>query len=374
MSAGLYIHVPFCLSKCVYCDFYSLPGHDLIDKFTFSLEQEIKNYSEIWKDNDFDTLYFGGGTPSLLSPHSIAEIISAARKYFQLTDNAEITLECNPDDVNKKFAKLIKNAGVNRVSIGVQSLSDKRLNFLGRRHQAQTALDAIQTFIDAGIDNISVDMIYGLPGLTLSEWESELKMLLGYPVKHLSAYMLSVHENTPLNEKLLTGEIVLPGEEDLYKQYLSLISIANDKGFKQYEISNFAKEGCLSKHNIKYWKALPYLGLGPAAHSFDGSSRFWNPDRLDLYTSNFIEYLALRSTERLTEKEKFNEYVMNSLRTIDGLDIPYLKSNFKTFSDRFIISINDLKKSWITQNEKRLQLTTEGLFVSDYIIEKLMII
>ncbi len=372
MSAGLYIHVPFCKTRCIYCDFYS--DTNINSKaYISSLLKETEHYSGEWKDQTIDTLYFGGGTPSLLTTDEISSIINHVRNKFHFNENAEITLECNPDDIDEKYAENIAGAGVNRISIGVQSFDDEILKFLSRRHNAGQAIKAVEFFDCAGIKNISIDLIFGIPGLTSDGWKKQLSTAASLPVKHISAYMLTTHENTVLSRLQGENKIVMPGDEECFRQFKMTGEVLSEYGIRQYEISNFSFPGYESKHNIKYWYGKPYLGLGPSAHSYMPHKRSSNPGNTDLYMNHIDDFIKARNCEPSDEDQQYNEYVMNRLRTTKGLDMVVLGERFPDNLSVFKAEVDKMNPEWYLYDGTFMRLTTEGMFVSDYIIEKLFV-
>ena len=323
----IYIHVPFCKSRCIYCDFYSTTQTPAIrSRYVRTLCAELQARVGYLSDSEVHTLYFGGGTPSQLSLFEIEQIMQSIRANYQVAPDAEITFEANPDDITVQFVRGLRQLGFNRMSLGVQSFDDKVLRMLNRRHTAAKAYEAVETIVAEGIPNVSIDLIYGLPAQTLDDFRRDLKRAFSLPVRHLSSYALSVEENTLLHRKVQRGELQLPDEELFLQEYTALMEAADAYGFSHYEISNFALPGYESRHNSGYWYGIPYLGCGPGAHSFDGVNRRYNlPDLLQ-----YIDHPAcpLHENESLTPDEHFNEFVMISLRTSRGLSLEQVKTRF----------------------------------------------
>jgi len=281
---GLYLHVPFCRRKCLYCDFFSSTDLDALGAWGEALLQELALATEAAAWGPFDTLYLGGGTPSLVPEAWLERIFSAVQARHLLAANAEITLEANPDDVTPARLSFWRELGINRLSLGVQSCSEAALRFLGRRHDARQALQALAWTREAGFDHLSVDLIYGLPQQPRSSWVDSLRRVLAFRPEHLSCYQLTLAPHTPLGRRAQRGELALPGEEEQRRWFLFTSAFLTDQGYRHYEISNYARDGRhLSRHNCKYWRHVPYLGLGPAAHSFDGRSRRWNVRSVKAY-------------------------------------------------------------------------------------------
>lgn len=312
---GLYVHIPYCSVKCAYCDFYSgpLPGFDGADYVSATLAELASRRHEVLEStsDQFDTIYIGGGTPSALSPDLL-------RPYFDVAaENAEITVEANPEDVTHKWAETLIRAGVNRVSLGAQSMIDSELQTVGRRHTAEKTIEAISTLRQVGFTNISLDLIYGLPGQTLDSWHRSLDSVLELKPEHLSAYLLSIEPGTRLYARLLAGRFSETPEELIEKMYGLLCDSTAAAGFNHYEISNFAIPGKRSRHNSSYWNFTPYLGLGPGAHSFDGTTRRFNPGNFKKY---MLDPTQAFETEEQDEFSLHNDKVFTALRTAEGLD------------------------------------------------------
>jgi len=371
MSAGLYIHVPFCESRCIYCEFYSVTEINL-NNYISSLLIEAEYYSIKWKDFTFDTIYFGGGTPSLLLPDMLLEIIRKIKKMFHFLPDTEITIECNPDDINDNYSNEISDI-VNRVSIGVQSFNDKTLKFLSRRHDSFSAVNSVKSFKESGINNISIDLIFGLPGMSDTEWEKQLAIASGLHVKHISAYMLTMHENTALHTLYGDNKVVLPDEDDCFRQYCSTIKVLAESGIKQYEISNFSVPGFESRHNKKYWEGKPWLGLGPSAHSYLPYKRFSNSSDINLFLNNTNKFFSSVSEEILKPEQIFNEYIMNRIRTVDGISVPELQTSFCQYIVKFNKTLEKLNKEWYVIENGYFKLTHSGMFVSDFITKEFFV-
>jgi len=327
-SPGLYIHIPFCKTRCGYCDFYSITQIEFIPEYLAALERELELYRDEF--TSFDTVYFGGGTPSLLRPEQIGDLIDAIRKTFVILPGAEITCEVNPADLNREDLKRLHDLGVNRLNIGVQSFDDDELALLGRRHNRSQAIRAMEDARSAGFENIGLDLIYCLPGQSLSGWESTLSQAIDLAPEHLSCYELELKTHTPLGQRLAQGEIVQPGEDVQREFFLRTSEILEAAGFIHYEVSNFA---CgmdkASRHNQKYWDHTPYLGLGPSAHSFRGNRRWWNHAALQDYLMGLGEgQKPVAGYEILSPDQLYSEALMLGFRTSRGIDLEKLKSGF----------------------------------------------
>lgn len=374
--SGIYIHIPFCKQQCHYCDFHfstSLKNkNDLID----ALVSEIKIQSSFLAGTKIRTIYFGGGTPSLLSNDEISRLFDKLHQIFNLENLEEITLEANPDDLTKQKIKELKNTPINRFSIGVQSFQTKDLEYMNRAHNVQQAHDSIKGVQDAGWDNITLDLIYGTPTLSNEQWQENMQKVIDFDVPHLSAYGLTVEEKTPLHHAIKLGKQQALDEEKSSEQFEMLMDFVPKYGLEQYEISNFAKSGYEAKHNGSYWTDEKYLGLGPSAHSFDGEKRIWNISNNIKYINSIKKGELDNDFELLSEEQRFNEYVLTSLRTKEGCNMNYVKSRFSTFLVDFLtVSIKKwLKNGEIEQNGSFYILTKKGKLVADWIASELFYI
>lgn len=323
--AGLYIHIPFCASKCIYCDFYSMAGHSRsIEAYVDALLGEaVARRSEIAEP--MVTIYIGGGTPSLLSAGQMGRLIAGLRRVIDLSQVQEFTVEVNPDDVTQPYIEALVELGVNRVSMGIQSFSDADLRLIGRRHTAQQAIEAVHAIKRAGVGNISIDLIYGLPGQTIDTWQRNVEQAIGLGVQHISAYSLMWEPGTRLWVMKQQGRLHEVSDEASVAMELLLAERLRAAGFEHYEISNFGLPGYHSVHNSNYWNLTPYLGLGAAAHSYDGTVRRHNPANLKQYLANPA---ASFEAEEEEDWERYDEYVMLRLRTAEGIDVTQLQSRF----------------------------------------------
>lgn len=372
--AGLYFHVPFCKSKCYYCDFYSRVNIDsLRGAYLDAVERELALRKDFLQDEVVKTVYFGGGTPSLLTCGEIARLTDRAAALFDL-DTTEVTLEANPENLSDSFLKGLKGTPINRLSIGIQSFSDTELAAINRKHSAQDAIDAVKRCQDAGFENISIDLIYGLPSQTLEGWSENLQKAVALDVPHISSYHLTYEEGTVLYLQAQKGKIAPVNEELSVEMFRTLRQTLLAAGYEHYEISNFAKPGLEAKHNSSYWDGTKYLGIGPAAHSFDGDSRHWNVAD----TRGYIETLSRGEfpceTEVLTEADRYNEFVMTSLRTAKGISLNSLLTKFGEKMRDFCLksAAPFLKNGTLEDKNGNLRLTEDGIFVSDGIMSELM--
>ncbi|MCF0198794.1 MAG: radical SAM family heme chaperone HemW [Bacteroidaceae bacterium] len=368
---GVYIHIPFCKSRCVYCDFASSTlGDDWKERYLAALAKEMERRCHEHGDPRARTIYIGGGTPSQLSPALLIRLFDHLARHFSWPAEAEITLEANPDDVTDDFGAALKDTPVNRVSMGVQSTDDHVLSFLRRRHTAQQAVTAVYRLQDAGYTNLSLDLIYGLPGQSLTLFEQDVRRVLSLDIPHLSAYALQFEEGTVLWQMRQRGEVKEADEELSLQCYHRLINLTAEAGLGHYEISNFARPDFRSRHNSSYWQGLPYLGLGAGAHSYDGHAvRTANCPDVQRYIAG-----EAAEVERLSANERFNERIMLSLRTREGLDLHALERDFGRERRRACErqAAPHVQEGRLRREADRLRLTLQGLFVSDAIIVDLM--
>ena len=364
--AGLYLHIPFCKSKCVYCGFYSTVNQKDIDKYISTLSEELTlRESEVTES--VKTAYFGGGTPSLLQPSQLHQILDKLHDRFKIAPDAEMTIEANPEQLTPEYCKSLKALGFNRLSIGVQSFHDDILRFLGRRHTAQEALDAIKNAHDAGFDNISIDLIYGVNERSNKQWCNELEKAFSIPIRHFSAYALTVEENSLLYRRIHQHKTVEPDEDLAARQYDILQETAVRSPFMQYEVSNYAVKGWESKHNSAYWQRVPYLGFGPAAHSFDGTHRYWNAPTLATYFAQIAEKKTFYGHETLSKTDHYNEYLLLRLRTRSGIDLREMAQLFgQKRTDALLRHFQtEVNPRHYEYTPGRLHLTAEGLWFAD---------
>ncbi len=374
--AGIYIHIPFCRQKCYYCDFYKTVNTTLKPKFLLSLKAEAKVRKNYLRNEAVETIYFGGGTPSVLEAGELADILKHLNQLFEVQENAEITFEANPDDLTPAYLEAIKQAGINRLSVGIQAFQNRHLQKMNRRHDASQAIEAIHNAAKIGFNNISVDLIYGLPGLTETEWEDSLNQVFDLPVQHLSAYHLTYHEGTAFYTWLKKGTLRELSETESVNQFEILIDKAALAGFEQYEISNFARNELYSQHNTSYWQGKKYLGLGPSAHSFDQQSRGWNTSHIESYIKAIDNGLAFSEEEILSEKDRYNEYILTRIRTKWGVSLTAINELFgEEMKSYFLTQLAKYAQAGLVNLENdRITLPRKGLFVSDEIMTDLMII
>ena len=429
--AGIYIHIPFCRSRCIYCGFYSTTALDLRQRYVDALCREMEIRGE-WREvrgeridlsaEKIDTIYLGGGTPSQLTFDQLHQLFIYINKVYSLTSHhlpltsevspltTEVTIEVNPDDVTVEFAAMLSQLPVNRVSMGVQTFDDQRLRFLHRRHTARQAIEAVSILRAAGINNLSIDLMYGFPGETLEDWQSDISTALTLNVEHISAYCLMIEEGTPLYQ-IYRGDggtevrgyenspnvdsnlapphphtTALPTEETERSMYYTLIDRLTAAGYEHYEISNFAKKGFRSRHNSNYWNGTPYIGLGAAAHSYDIRSRSWNVADINAYIEGMERGERLFEEEVLDDDTRYNDAVTVGLRTCEGLNLDalpkkhkdYCMKNARRYIDdgllELVTTINSNHTSHFSPLTSHLKLSRRGLFVSDMVMSDLMMI
>ena len=402
--AGIYIHIPFCRSRCIYCGFYSTTALDLRQRYVDALcrEMEIRGTGHLISGQSPDqgpvppisTIYLGGGTPSQLTFDQLRQFFIYINKVYPLTSEREITIEVNPDDVTVEFAALLQQLPVNRVSMGIQTFDDQRLRFLHRRHTSRQAIEAVSILRAAGINNLSIDLMYGFPGETLSDWQSDIDSALALNVEHISAYCLMIEEGTPLHRMLkqhngdcplceqrseLQGDCPQCVDEETERSmYYTLIDRLTAAGYEHYEISNFARPGFRSRHNSSYWNGTPYIGLGAAAHSYDIHSRSWNIADINAYIEGIERGERLFEEELLDNDTRYNDAVTVGLRTCEGINLDTLPKKYRDYcmkNARRYLDDGLLELSVVGNlTSPTLHLTRRGLFVSDMVMSDLMMI
>jgi oxygen-independent coproporphyrinogen-3 oxidase len=372
--AGIYIHIPFCKKLCFYCDFYHVVSTGDNSSFIDALLKEATLRKDYLGEDSVSTIYIGGGTPSVFSVKDLGTILDHINKFFTVTEDCEITIELNPDDVDDTYLEGLKNLNVNRISLGIQSWRDTDLKLLNRRHDSARAVKALKETLNAGFKNVTIDLIYGIPGMSLKDWESNLDFTFSFDIKHLSAYHLTFEPGTVFGKMLERGDISEIDEDDSAAQFNLLIEKAELAGFIHYEISNFAKPGYFSLHNSNYWKQVNYLGLGPSAHSFNGYSRQWNLRDLKGYIKSVNEGKSFFESEELDIKKRFNEYIMTSLRTMWGIDLDYIEGMFEKEGYDYVVNLSGKFRNYgLMKLEKNsLVLTNQGKLISDNIISEFM--
>ncbi len=372
--AGIYVHIPFCKKLCNYCDFYHVITTKDHSAFLKALLREAELRQDYAGNEPISTIYFGGGTPSVLSVKELEIVLDYVKTRFSAEPSCEITIELNPDDITPEYLKGLKKLGFNRISLGIQSWRDEDLKMLNRRHTGLQATEALKDTLKAGFENVTIDLIYGIPGMSLKEWESNLDRTLTYDIKHLSAYHLTIEPGTVFGRMKEKGLFEEMDEEKSNAEFNILVRKTESAGFIHYEISNFGKPGYFSVHNTNYWKQVPYIGLGPSAHSFNVYSRQWNISDLKKYIRYVNDGTAFFKKEDLDLKTRFNEYIMTSLRTMWGIDLEYLERTFEKESYDYVINLSGkfIDYGMMKLDKKNLVLTNQGKMISDNIISEFM--
>ena len=374
--AGIYVHIPFCKQICHYCDFHK----ELLNKeptgLIDALCKEIKLQKDYLDGEIINTIYFGGGTPSILRQELILKLYDTINKYHKINPDAEITIETNPDDVNAGYLKELEKSPINRISIGIQSFFDKELKILNRRHTAEQSFNSVKQAIKTGFSNVSIDLMYGIPGTDKELWEESIKKALELPVQHISAYHLTIEPGTVFAKMLKERKLKLMDEEQSVEQFRNLVEQLESKGFIHYEISNFCQKDYFSKHNTNYWKQHKYIGLGPSAHSFNGNSRQWNTSDNNEYINKIKKKKITYTKEILDEKTMYNEYILTSLRTMWGADLKYIEETFNKEARDYCISLSNrfIDYGMLERKGEFLVFTQQGKFISDNIISELLMI
>ena len=387
--AGIYIHIPFCRSRCIYCGFYSTTALELRQRYVDALCREMElRLEERALHFPLSTIYLGGGTPSQLSFDQLNQLFIYINKVYDLVSPSEITIEVNPDDVTGEFAAALKQLPINRVSMGIQTFNDQRLRFLRRRHTAQQAIDAVERLRAAGISNLSIDLMYGFPDETLADWEADIESALALNVEHISAYCLMIEEGTPLHKMFTVDSLQYTDdysneqhnencpqcvdEETERQMYYTLIDRLTAAGYGHYEISNFARPGFRSRHNSNYWNGTPYIGLGAAAHSYDVRSRSWNVADINAYIEGIEQGERRYEEELLDDDTRYNDTITVGLRTCEGISLGTLSKKHKDYCIKNARRYLDDELLEIV--DQHLRLTRSGLFVSDMVMSDLMMV
>ena len=372
--AGIYIHIPFCKRRCIYCDFFSTTQSEKKSAYVRAVCRELEMRKDYLEGEDIETIYLGGGTPSQLLREELQEIFDYIYKVYPVREDAEITLEANPDDLTPEYVAMLRQQPINRISMGIQTFQEETLKLLHRRHTATQAIEAFRRCREAGFQNISIDLMYGLPGETLETWKEDLQQAIGLRPEHISAYHLIYEEDTVL-WKLREQHQVEEADEDLSVSLFStLIEQLSEAGYQHYEISNFCLPGLHSRHNSSYWTGKKYLGCGPSAHSFNGVSRQWNVASLDDYLKGVEEGRLDYEVEELDLYTRYNDFVLTSIRTCWGMPLSTLRSDFGEELYRYCLRMAKphLDQGVLEKSEDVLKLTRKGIFVSDGIMSDLM--
>lgn len=373
--AGIYIHIPFCRKKCFYCDFYKTTAVVKKPLFLQSLHREIDLRTPYLGGEAVGTIYLGGGTPSVLTMDELNGIMDHLHRNFRVEQDAEITMEANPDDLSAEYLRELKQSGFNRLSIGIQSFSDGDLQRMNRRHSAVQAVHSVLEATSSGFSSVSIDLIYGLPGLGLQQWEKNIRRAVKLPVNHISAYHLTYHEGTKFYDWLKAGQLREIPEDDSLAQFEMLMDITGEAGFEQYEISNFARDKAWSKHNSSYWNGSKYLGLGPSAHSYDGGSRQWNVANLDQYIASTEKGSPDFEREILSETNRINDYLITRIRTVWGISLNDLEREFGEPVRRQVwqSAQSFIHSGHLMHQGDVVSLTRRGIMISDEIMLALVV-
>jgi oxygen-independent coproporphyrinogen-3 oxidase len=372
--ASLYIHIPFCKKACHYCSFYFTLSTVKKASFIHAICKEIELRSDEFKDQTIATIYFGGGTPSLLSLSDIQQILQTIYENYTIGDHPEISIETNPENISDTYLDELLSLRFNRLSIGVQSFSTTDLEIMNRNHNANQAIDAVKLAREK-FANISIDLIFGLPYSGMEQWKANLEQAISLGVDHISTYNLTVEEKTALAKKVERKELPIEPDETLNSMYFHTIEYLSKNGLIQYEISNFGKKNHWSQHNINYWTQVPYLGFGPSAHSYSGDTRRWNVSNLNTYIEAIENGNDYAEKEALSIENKYNEYLMTRLRTIFGVRIDEIKTTFgENFKLHFLSKVREFEaKNWILVENESYKLTSEGKVLADHLASELML-
>lgn len=371
--AGIYLHIPFCRKLCGYCDFFKNTSLQHKEALLAAMLKEI-NLRKEYINEAVGTIYFGGGTPSTLTIEEVAAFLKTIRQNFIVTENAEVTFEANPDDLTPDYLHNLKAEGINRLSIGIQSFDDTVLQFMNRRHTAAEAIRSVENARRSGFENLSLDIIYGIPATDVSYLQTNLEQLCALQPTHISAYHLTIEQGTTFAHLRNKGKLQEITDENSSAQYTFLIQFLQQQGYEQYEISNFCKDNKIAKHNTNYWMQTPYLGIGPSAHSYNQKSRHWNVSNLKKYTNTLQKEQLPCESETLNTKDQFNDYVMVRLRTKWGIDLEYIRQNFgANYVQNVLKTINAHSKDFKKQGS-HVCLKSEAFLHSDYLIAKFFVI
>lgn len=376
MKAGIYIHIPFCESRCIYCGFYSTTANQLRHRYVDCIlkeinlrKEELKQFNQQESPCTIDTIYIGGGTPSVLPAEEIVRILSNVRSTF-LVNVRETTMEVNPDDITPQMIADVKAAGVNRISIGIQTFDEERLRFIHRRHTAEQAIKAVDIVRMAGIENISIDLMFGFPGETIEDWRTDIDTTLKLNPSHISAYCLMYEEGTPLYKMLGEGKVKQIDDDTYLAMYTELMDKLSHSGYEHYEISNFARPGCRSIHNSSYWHDVPYLGFGASAHSYLMNTRSWNVANLKKYIESIEKGVRTYGKELIDGDTHYNDLVTTALRTREGLDLNTIGEPYRIYAMNN--ATEGISNGLLEIVDNHLRLTRKGLFVSDGVMSDLV--
>lgn len=376
MKAGIYVHIPFCVSRCIYCGFYSTTNTELHRQYVDALLNEMRmrrdekmGRQQVMPDC-IDSIYIGGGTPSTLALDDVYRILNTIYELYPCKETREITIEMNPDDVTLDYVKSLRQFGVNRVSLGIQTFDDQRLRFIHRRHTSAQAINAVATIRSANIPNVSIDLMFGFPNETIDDWEKDLNVALSLTPDHISAYSLMYEEGTPLHKMLEKGMVKQADDDLCLQMYTMLMDTLKDNGYEHYEISNFCLPGKRAIHNSSYWNDTPYWGFGTAAHSYNSLTRSWNIANVKEYIKAISNNTLPSENELIDDDTHYDDLVTTSMRTIEGLNLSKLNAEYRAYALKN--AKNDLCNGLLELNGDYLRLTRKGLFISDMVMSNLM--
>ena len=372
--AGIYIHIPFCKQRCRYCAFYSSTLYNIREAYVDALCKELLMRKEYIANEMVGTIYLGGGTPSTLTMEQLKRICDTIYGNYPITETAEVTIECNPDDLTTEFLGQLRELPFNRISMGVQSFNDAQLKRLGRRHTAEAARQAVANARAAGYSNISIDLMFALPGSSRAEWQETLDAAIALRPEHLSAYNLMYEEGTQLYRDLTEGKVTELSEEENLEQFSMLINSMKAAGYRHYEISNFALPDRESRHNSSYWNDTPYIGCGASAHSYNGTSRQWNIADIKEYIKGVENGILNFEIEHLSEEERYNDAILTRLRTADGLPLAWMREKFCDRLNTYMLHAaeKEIALGNLKETNGHLSLTEKGIFISDAVIRELI--
>ena len=372
--AGIYIHIPFCKRRCIYCDFFSTTQSEKKAEYVHALVRELEMRKDYVGEEEIETIYLGGGTPSQLSQEELEEIFTYIYKVYKVTPDAEITLEANPDDLTPEYVSMLRSLPINRISMGIQTFQEETLKLLHRRHTARQAIEAFRRCREAGFQNISIDLMYGLPGETLETWEQDLQQAIDLHPEHISAYHLIYEEGTTLWNLREQNKVEEAEEELSLTLFKTLIERLTKAGYQHYEISNFCLPGLHSRHNSSYWTGKKYLGCGPSAHSFDGISRQWNVSSLEKYLEGIRSNQLDFELEELDLYTRYNDFVITSIRTCWGMPLAQLRITYGETLYNYCLRMAKphIEQGVLEIKEDTLKLTPQGIFISDGIMSDLL--
>lgn len=374
--AGIYLHIPFCRKRCHYCDFFKSTDLSQKARLLDGLKKELESRSSELASEEINTIYLGGGTPSVLLVDELKSLLDIIFRNYRVSPEAEITMEANPDDLSQAVLTFLREIGFNRLSMGIQSFSESDLKLMNRRHGVMQAIQSVKWARNAGFKNISIDLIYGLPNQTIEEWERNVLIAIQLDVQHISAYNLTYHEGTVFYDQMKKGILKELPDELSVQQFEILISTLKDAGFEHYEISNFCKPGFYSQHNSSYWKNKKYLGIGPSAHSFDLVSRRWNVSSIGGYIAGIENNKPYFESEILSEQDRFNDYIITGLRTIWGISEELIRTEF---SDQYFAHFQKVREKYmqtgqVISTSEKVCISPDGLFISDQIMADFMVV